>query len=253
MSKQADLVFVIGGNPPSNHPRLMTTLMQVKQEGKVIVVNPAVEVGLVNFKVPSNPFSLLFGTPIADLYIQPHIGGRSGNVDRHCQGNSLKWGRKMEIFSISIVTGATEWLSSKVNLMAGNHDEVRASVKWKFVTWRLSILLQTMLFCWTMGITHHEHGVQNVQAIANLAMMRGMLGRPHAGLLPVRGHSNVQGIGSVGVTPKLKDAIFDALESELNVSLPTTKGLDTLGCMEAADREELSGVLFGRKPLWIES
>ena len=74
--EHADLVFVIGGNPPSNHPRLMTTLMQVKnKKGKVVVINPAVEVGLVNFKVPSNPFSLLFGTQIADLYVQPHIGG----------------------------------------------------------------------------------------------------------------------------------------------------------------------------------
>ena len=62
-----------------------------------------------------------------------------------------------------------------------------------------------------MGITHHAHGVDNVQAIANLALLRGMVGRPDAGLLPIRGHSNVQGIGSVGVAPKLKDAIFDRL------------------------------------------
>ena len=67
------------------------------------------------------------------------------------------------------------------------------------------------VFSWTMGITHHAHGVQNVQAIANLALLRGMVGRPGAGLLPIRGHSNVQGIGSMGVTPKLKDAVFERL------------------------------------------
>ncbi len=66
-----------------------------------------------------------------------------------------------------------------------------------------------------MGITHHAHGVQNVQAIANLALLRGMVGRPDAGLMPIRGHSNVQGIGSVGVTPKLKDAIFERLQNPL--------------------------------------
>ena len=76
---------------------------------------------------------------------------------------------------------------------------------------------KNVVFSWTMGITHHAHGVQNVQAIANLALLRGMVGRPNAGLLPIRGHSNVQGIGSVGVTPKLKDAIFERLESHFGV------------------------------------
>ena len=72
-----------------------------------------------------------------------------------------------------------------------------------------------------MGITHHAHGVKNVQAIGNLALLRGMVGRPGCGLMPIRGHSNVQGIGSVGVTPKLKDAIFDRLQSHFGVELPT--------------------------------
>ena len=87
---------------------------------------------------------------------------------------------------------------------------------------------KNVVFSWTMGITHHVHGVENVQAIANLAFMRGMVGRQNAGLLPIRGHSNVQGIGSVGVTPKLKDAIFERLEREYGLTLPTTAGLDTL-------------------------
>jgi molybdopterin-dependent oxidoreductase alpha subunit len=105
-----------------------------------------------------------------------------------------------------------------------------------------------------MGITHHEHGVENVQAIANLAMMRGMLGRPHAGLLPLRGHSNVQGVGSMGVTPKLRDAIFNALQQTYGLKLPTTPGLDTLGCIERAHAGSLrlalclGGNLFGSCP-----
>ncbi len=90
------------------------------------------------------------------------------------------------------------------------------------------------VFAWTMGITHHAHGVQNVEAIANLALLRGMVGRAGAGLMPIRGHSNVQGIGSVGVTPKLKDELLARLESHFGVRLPTTPGLDTMGCMEGA-------------------
>ncbi len=104
-----------------------------------------------------------------------------------------------------------------------------------------------------MGITHHAHGVQNVQAIANLALLRGMVGRPHAGLLPIRGHSNVQGIGSVGVTPKLKDAVFERLQQHFGVKLPTTPGLDTLACIEAAaERATEVRLLPGRQPLRLE-
>lgn len=253
--EHADLVFVIGGNPPSNHPRLMTTLMHVKnKKGKVIVINPAIEVGLVKFKVPSNPFSLLFGTRIADLYVQPHIGGDLAVLTGIAKAVQ-ELGAEDSPFLQQFCDGADEWLE---HLSATSWEEITAKsgVSENEIREMASTYAQAknVVFCWTMGITHHEHGVQNVQAIANLAMMRGMLGRPHAGLLPVRGHSNVQGIGSVGVTPKLKDAIFDALESEFDVKLPTHTGLDTLGCMESADRGELSlgvclgGNLYGSNP-----
>ena len=111
-----------------------------------------------------------------------------------------------------------------------------------------------VVFAWTMGITQHTHGVENVQAIANLALMRGMVGRPHAGLLPIRGHSNVQGVGSVGVTPTPKDALFERLQSHFGVRLPTAPGLDTLAAMEAAAAGRLKvgiclgGNLFGASP-----
>ena len=112
---------------------------------------------------------------------------------------------------------------------------------------------KNVVFSWTMGITHHAHGVENVQAIANLALLRGMVGRPGAGLLPIRGHSNVQGIGSVGVTPKLKDAIFDRLQNHFGVQLPTTPGRDTMACMEGADDRRAEGrPLPRRQPVRLE-
>src|SRR5688572_19683523 len=113
---------------------------------------------------------------------------------------------------------------------------------------------KNVVFSWTMGITHHAHGVHNVQAIGNLALMRGMVGRPGAGLLPIRGHSNVQGIGSMGVAPKLKDAVFDRLQSHFGALLPTTSGRDTMACMEGAESGELKmgfclgGNLYGSNP-----
>src|SRR5262249_51410757 len=113
---------------------------------------------------------------------------------------------------------------------------------------------KSAVFAWTMGITHHAHGVANVRMIVNLALMRGMVGRAGAGVLPIRGHSNVQGMGSVGVSPNLKQTIIDRLESLLNVKLPKQPGLDTMACMQAAASGRvksavcLGGNLFGSNP-----
>lgn len=251
----ADLVFIIGGNPASNHPRLMSTLKHIRRRGgEVIVINPLVETGLVNFSVPSDPISLLFGTKIATQYVQPHIGGDlallTGIAKRVLELNAHD-----EVFLGNHCDHWPEWKArlqsvswDEIYAKSGvGHDEIEAMA-------RSYARAKNVVFTWTMGITHHTHGVQNVEAIANLALLRGMVGRPNAGLLPIRGHSNVQGIGSMGVTPKLKDAIFDRLQSHFGVTLPTTVGLDTLACMEAADRQDvkfgfcLGGNLYGSNP-----
>jgi anaerobic selenocysteine-containing dehydrogenase len=110
------------------------------------------------------------------------------------------------------------------------------------------------VFGWTMGITHHVHGVDNVRMLVNLALLRGFVGRPQSGLLPIRGHSNVQGIGSMGVAPQLKEEFLRNLEQHLGVTLPRSPGLDTMACMRAAAEGRmqtafcLGGNLFGSNP-----
>jgi molybdopterin-dependent oxidoreductase alpha subunit len=253
--EKADCVFIIGGNPASNHPRLMTSLKELrKRGGEVVVINPVIETGLVNFKVPSDPLSLLFGTKIATLYVQPHIGGDLALVT----GISK---RILELEAIDrpyLDAYCEGWPALEAKLRATPWEEIVA----KSGVSRTDIdaladryaKAKSVVFSWTMGITHHTHGVLNVEAIANLALMRGMVGREGAGMMPIRGHSNVQGIGSVGVTPKLKDAIFHGLQNRFGVKLPTTVGLDTMGCMEAADQGRmrfgfcLGGNLFGSNP-----
>src|SRR5690606_28549760 len=143
----------------------------------------------------------------ASLYVQPHIGGDlallTGVAKRIVELNEHD-----EVFLNDHCHG---WPELKARLDEVSWDEIIA----KSGVSRLDIdriaayyaRAQKVVFSWTMGITHHAHGVQNVQAIANLALMRAMVGRPGCGLMPIRGHSNVQGIGSVGVTPKLKEAI----------------------------------------------
>ena len=253
--EQADLVFVIGGNPASNHPRLMSTLMHVRQRGgEVIVINPVVETGLVNFRVPSSVRSLLFGTQIATLYVQPHIGGDLALLTGVAKRIDELGAAKLD-FLRDHCEGAEAWLA---HLRAIRWDEITqksgvARTEIDAIADRYAAA-RNVVFSWTMGITHHAHGVQNVQAIVNLALMRGMVGRRHAGLMPIRGHSNVQGIGSVGVTPTLKDVVFDRLQSHFGVRLPTTAGLDTLACIEAAHERRLrfgfclGGNLYGSNP-----
>lgn len=253
--EHADLFILIGGNPASNHPRLMRTLMNIRRrKGAVIVINPVKEIGLVNFSVPSDLRSLFFGTKIASLYVQPHIGG-----DVPLLIGVAKLLLERGAIDTSFIAQATEGFEECA-------EQIRAT-PWEEIESGSGVDRQTIaqiadlygaakhvVFGWTMGITHHEHGVDNVRAIVNLALLRGMVGRPQAGLLPIRGHSNVQGIGSVGVVPNLRQRFLDNLESHLNVKLPTSPGLDTMACMQAADRREmqsafcLGGNLYGSNP-----
>jgi len=253
--EHANLFVLIGGNPASNHPRLMASLKNIRRRGgHVIVVNPVKEVGLVNFRVPSDVRSLIFGTKIASLYVQPHIGG-----DIALLAGVAKVLLNRGAFESSFISSATEGFESfRQHLEATSWQEIerqsgvyRATME-KFAG--LYAAAKNVIFGWTMGVTQHAHGVGNVQAIVNLALMRGMVGRPHAGLLPIRGHSNVQGLGTVGVVPNLKQAILDNLERVFDVKLPRSPGLDTMGCMQAADRGEmkmavcLGGNLYGSNP-----
>jgi len=253
--ENADCVFLIGGNPASNHPRLMTHLMNVRRRGgQIVVINPVKETGLVKFRVPSSPWSLLAGSKIASHYVQPHIGGDL----------ALLWGIAKAIHELGAVE--TEFLHNRcrdpeawlqaVDELSWNEIESKSGVARSEIEAIAEVYAASSrtVFAWTMGITHHAHGVQNVQAIASLALARGMVGRPACGLMPIRGHSNVQGIGSVGVTPKLKEQIFLALEGKYKIALPTAPGKDTLECIEAAHRGEVSmgfslgGNLYGSNP-----
>lgn len=253
--EHADLFFLIGGNPASNHPRLMRTLMQLRRRGgDVIVINPVVEPGLVNFRVPSDVRSLLFGSRIASVYVQPHIGGDIALLSGIAKA-VLERGAADRPFIDLATTGAGEW-EAGIRALPWEEIEQRSGVARPMIERIAERYAQSRatVFGWTMGITHHEHGVQNVHAIVNLALLRGMVGRPHAGLLPIRGHSNVQGVGSMGVTPALKDAIFERLQRHVGVALPTWPGRDTMQCMEAADAGEmdvgvcLGGNLFAANP-----
>jgi len=253
--EHADLYILIGGNPASNHPRLMRSLMMIRRKGgKVIAINPAKELGLVNFRVPSDVRSLFFGTTVASQFIQPHIGGDI----------PLMIGIAKEVLDLrgedrDFIRNSTEGFQEFLDLVNSttweeieqNSGVNRAEIREAAMQY---VVAKNVVFGWTMGITHHLHGTNNVRMIANLALLRGMVGRPNAGLMPIRGHSNVQGVGSVGVTPVLKQALLERFESRLGIQIPRSPGLDTMACMDASDRGEmdvalcLGGNLHGSNP-----
>ena len=249
-----DLFFLIGANPSSNHPRLLTKLKNIRNRGgKVIVINPVIEKGLVEFSVPSDPKSLIFGSKIASEYIQVKPGG-----DLALFSGLTKYIITKGMISFDFIDTATEGFdtfSRAIQKLSWQEIENSSGLKREEIEMIGDYYAKSKntIFSWCMGITHHPHGTATVQHIVNLALVRGMVGKKHAGLLPIRGHSNVQGIGSMGVTPKLKKEVFDHL-LKLGVSPPTIKGYDTLACIQSAAKNEmdfslcLGGNLYGSNP-----
>ena len=250
-----DLYLLIGANPASNHPRLMRSFMQIRRRGgRIIVVNPLKELGLVNFRVPSDVRSLLFGSDIASQYVQPHIGGDLALVT-----GIAKEVLEQNAHDINFIQQHTEGFEEFLqSVKAADWDDIcrQSGIEREVIRGLAAqyIEAKNVVIGWCMGITHHLHGTRNVQAIANLALLRGMVGRKHAGVMPIRGHSNVQGLGSVGVTPALKQAMLERFEQRLGIQPPTSPGYDTMACMQAAHREEmdfalcLGGNLYGSNP-----
>lgn len=244
--QMCDLIFIIGANPSSNHPRLIHQLKQVRERGgQVITVNPAKEPGLVKFAVPKSPRSILKGgTDIASMYLQPRIGGDIA-LFKGLAKAVLESGAEERGFIEKYTLGGSEYIADI------------STVSWDEITEGCGIArgeieaaadrfanARSAVFAWGMGMTHHLNGVDNIEAIASLALLRGMIGRPGAGLLPLRGHSNVQGIGTIGVKPVLANDVVKRIEQALDVSLPEKPGLDTMACMQAAHQGEIDAAVI---------
>ena len=245
---KADVIFVFGANPASNHPRYLKALMKCRRRGgKVVVVNPAREPGMVKFASPSDWRSMLKGgEEIASHYLQPHLGGdialmqgmakcllaknleNADFIQQHTEG--------FEVFAKEIDELAWEKVEQSSGLFREQIEEVA----------ELYSNGEKVIFSWSMGLTHHTHGVANIETLVALALLRGMVGRPGTGLLPLRGHSNIQGVGSMGFTPELKKGVEQNLEKKIGAALPTAAGLDTMACIEASARGDMDvAVLLG--------
>ena len=248
---RTDLVVLAGANPASNHPRLMTQLIKLRRRGgKVIVINPLSELGLRRFRLPSDVRSLVVGSEISDLYLQPHIGGDTHLFTALVKG-IIETGALDSSFIDASTSGwdevqrlATE--TSWDDLVAGSgvsRDQIDTTV-------RLLADAENAIFMWAMGLTHHTNGTDAIRALGNVALSRGFLGRPGSGLMPIRGHSNVQGVGSVGVSPQMKDAFAERLAQRYGIDTERPAGYDTYAGMAAAHDGRIDAAIMLGGNLW---
>jgi molybdopterin-dependent oxidoreductase alpha subunit len=244
---RADLVIVAGANPASNHPRLITQLIGLRRRGgTVIVVNPISELGLRRFRLPSDARSLVAGSRVSDIYLQPRIGGDialftallklvtwdEGFVRDHTSGGQTLRDHLAGL-DLDDLVQASGVDAADLQVAADAISASRAGV-----------------FMWSMGLTHHRHGTDNIRALGNLALARGFLGRPGAGLMPIRGHSNIQGVGSMGVSPGLKEAFAEELVRRFGVEAPAGPGQDTFASMQAAHAGDIDAAVLVGGNLW---
>ncbi len=238
---KADLVIVIGQNPGTNHPRMLSALANTKRNGgSVISINPLLESGLNRFKHPQEIIRLLGrGTPIADAHFPVRIGG-----DQALLQGIAKVVLDNDGVNHSFVEEHTEGFDDWV--------EHISSVKWEDITKQSGIEKEhiieignsvinanNMIICWAMGVTQHENAVATIQEITNLLLMGGHFGRPGAGACPVRGHSNVQGDRTVGINHNPPSSFLDACERETGITMPRDSGFDSVEFIQASRNDKV--------------
>ncbi|VDC20151.1 FdhF/YdeP family oxidoreductase [Pseudogemmobacter humi] len=255
---RADAIFVIGQNPGTNHPRMLADLRRATARGaKVVVLNPLKEKGLQRFADPQNKLEMILGGSEATSteYFQPRLGGDMAAVrgmakvvfaedaaalaaghpslldlafiETHCHGFET-WRAAVE---------ATPW--SLIEDQSGlTRDEITRAA-------HVYLGAESVICTWAMGVTQHRHSVQTIREIANLLFLRGNVGRPGAGLCPVRGHSNVQGDRTVGINEKAPKALIDALERETGRPMPRRPGhnvAEAIGAMLSGEARAFMGL-----------
>jgi molybdopterin-dependent oxidoreductase alpha subunit len=235
ITDHAELIVIVGQNPGTNHPRMLTALEQAKRRGaRIVAVNPLPEAGLIRFRNPQSVRGLLGrGTPLADMFLQIRLAGdlaffqavnrllvESGDIDHefirtHTVGFddvAARWGE----LDWADVIDATGLSRTEIDMFAA---EVRGA--------------RSVIVCWAMGLTQHRQAVPTIREIVNFLLLRGNIGRPGAGACPVRGHSNVQGDRTMGIWEKPPMAFLDALGAEFGFDPPREHGYDTVNAIRA--------------------
>lgn len=237
----AEAIFVIGQNPGTNHPRMLTVLQNAKRKGCVIVhINPLPEVGLKRFKYPQEVRGLVGrGTELADLFLQVSVNGDvpllKGIMKEMLLEEERRPGEVLDHKFIEEKTNGFENFATALREVSWDDITEQCGISREQIREAAEIMMlsKRTIFCWAMGLTQHKNAVANIQEIVNLLLMRGQIGKPGAGACPVRGHSNVQGDRTMGIWERPTAQFLDNLAREFNFQPPRHHGLDTVESIKA--------------------
>ncbi|TFC10456.1 FdhF/YdeP family oxidoreductase [Cryobacterium algoritolerans] len=248
---KADLIIIMGQNPGTNHPRMLTALEEAKAAGaRIVAINPLPEAGLLRYKNPQRVKGVIgAGTKLADQYLQIRLGGdmallqaiskrvldaedaNPGTVldhaflNEHCQGLTELRAHLADLDEAAVLDAT--------GLSPAEIDELAARY----------LASEHVIITWAMGITQHKKAVATIQEIINLLLLRGNIGRPGAGASPIRGHSNVQGDRTMGIWEQMPPAFLDALQNEFGFNPPRAHGVDSV--------DAVRGMRDGTVKVWI--
>ena len=239
---KAELIIIAGQNPGTNHPRMLTALEKAKENGaRIVAVNPLPEAGLKRFKNPQRRKGIVgHGTELADLFLQVKVNGdlalfqalnlllleaedRAPGTRSRPRPSSPRTPSGFDEFAAA--TRKLDWddVSDATGLSREQIEELAALV----------MRSRSIVVCWAMGLTQHKNSVPTIREIVNFLLLRGNIGRPGAGVCPVRGHSNVQGDRTMGIWEKPKPEFLDALKHEFGIEPPRAHGFDTVEAIRA--------------------
>ena len=226
----SDLILVVGQNPGTNHPRMLTALRDAKRNGaKIININPLSETGLVRFKHPQDYMKLSFGSEsLADIHLQVKIGGDAallhGLIKLQLEKNAID-----NEFIMESTSGFDEMVAN-VNSTSWERIVRDSGISREKINEAGELISSSnaTIACWAMGLTQHKNGVNVIQEVCNLILLGGHIGKKGAGLCPVRGHSNVQGDRTVGIWERPTAAFLDRLDEACGITSPREHGVDVV-------------------------
>jgi molybdopterin-dependent oxidoreductase alpha subunit len=245
--EQADLVIVMGQNPGTNHPRMLSALEDCKRNGgRIIAVNPLPEAGLIRYKNPQKVRGIIGkGTAIADLFLQIRSGGDMALLQaaskRVLEAEAAAPGTVLDHeFLAAHTSGFDDFAAHIAELDDAAVFEATGLTPVEIEAFAQEYLTaDKVIITWAMGLTQQKKAVATIKEIVNLLLLRGNIGRPGAGASPIRGHSNVQGDRTMGIWEKMPERFMDAMDAEFGFTVPRKHGFDAVQTVEGLQRGDV--------------
>ncbi|NAY92680.1 FdhF/YdeP family oxidoreductase [Muricauda sp. JGD-17] len=236
----AEVILVVGQNPGTNHPRMLSALEKCKRNGgKIISINPLAETGLVSFKNPQSVSDMLgSGQPIADIHLPVKINEDIALAKLILKKLVALDAKKGSVIDHEFIVEYVDGYDRLVQDLASYDSETlqqRTGVSMRKIDKTVQLLAENskIVVCWAMGLTQHKNAVECIKEYVNILLLKGAVGKPFAGTCPVRGHSNVQGDRSVGIMHYVNKTLNQKIREHLKFEPPTEPGYDTVNAIKA--------------------